>query len=150
MAYTEEERDTYIETAQEMGLTRAMRHLGYPKSSATARKWIDAKGVEITVDSLQQKAAQLKHFYDRKEKMLVLQTALERVMEKLEYEDMDTQEIRNLVSSAKEIIQTMELLGGNPTERVENVSSTDLEIKRLVEQFNEQNKEFEAEHGINR
>lgn len=146
-SYTDEQKQTYIETAQDVGMTRAMRQLGYPGSPATATKWLKEYGVSIDVDTLKQKAADIKHFYGYMEQMHVLQTGLDRIQQMIEHDDLTAAEMRQLADAANKIIQTIELVSGRVTDRNETVTvdSTDLEIKRLIAEVEAQNQAVEEE-----
>lgn len=147
--YIEEEKSEFCELAQEIGIAAAMRELSYPKSYNTARYWLDQRGIEITVDSLKSKAAELKHFYGYKEQMLTLQTELDRIQEMLESGDLDADGLNKLSNALSKTINAMELISGRVTERRENhefaVDSKDLELMELINEAKAKNHQIEQE-----
>ncbi len=55
--YTEEQITEFINQANEMGISPAMRHLGYPASYHTAKTFYEKRGVEMpTINTLAQMA----------------------------------------------------------------------------------------------
>lgn len=83
MAYTDEDINNFLELAQEVGITKAKRELGYPKSWGTAQRWAQLRGVEIPVDEVMAKAAGTREWYKAEEVMTVAQEGFNRVWEEL-------------------------------------------------------------------
>ena len=75
--------DEFLELAQEVGITRAKRELGYPKSWATAQRWAKVRGIEIPVDDVMSKAANTRDFYKAEEVMTIAQEGFNGVYEEL-------------------------------------------------------------------
>lgn len=83
MAYTDEQINNFLELAQEVGITRAKRELGYPNSWATAQRWAKVRGVEVDVDEIRQKAAVAREWYKTEEVVIVAQEGFNRVYDEL-------------------------------------------------------------------
>lgn len=83
MAYSDKQINDFLELAQEVGITKAKRELGYPKSWSTAQYWADKRGVEVAVDELKQKAAVQREWYKTEEIMEVAREGFNRVYEEL-------------------------------------------------------------------
>lgn len=145
--YTDEQVDEFIEIATEIGVGPAMRELGYPGSWHTAHRWLDERGIEVTVDTLKRKARRLGVFYGTKEKVVAAQSVIDRIMELLEQEHLNAEDINKIANALERAIKTMELVEGRATERKEqsNLDSTDLEIRRLLTEMQESNELREAE-----
>ena len=83
MTYTDEEINNFLELAQEIGIGRSIRELGYPKSWSTAQRWAKLRGIEVAVDELKAKAKEFHDWYTTEEVLLVAQAGMERIAEEL-------------------------------------------------------------------
>lgn len=83
MTYSDEQINGFLELAQEVGITRAKRELGYPNSWGTAKRWADLRGVEVNVDEIRQKAAVSREWYKTEEVLTVAQEGMQRVYQEL-------------------------------------------------------------------
>lgn len=83
MAYSDEQINDFLALAQEVGITRAKRELGYPNSWATAKRWAELRGVEIAVDEVMAKASATREYYKQDEVIIVAQEGFNRVYEEL-------------------------------------------------------------------
>lgn len=114
--YSQKQVEEFIEVAQEMGLSPAMRSLGYPAAWATAQSWFKNAGLEVPfIDSLMAKAAELKQFYSDKEKKFAAQAAIDRIVEKLQQDDLTADDINKLANALNKVIQTFNLIEGKAT-----------------------------------
>lgn len=83
MAYTDEQINEFLALAQELGITRAKRELGYPGSWGTAQRWAQLRGVEVAVDAVMQKAATAREWYRTEEVITVAEEGFNRVYQEL-------------------------------------------------------------------
>lgn len=83
MAYTDEQINDFLELAQEQGITKTIRELGYPNSWSTAQRWAKVRGIEIAVDDLKAQAAAVREWYKDEEVKMVTQEGFNRVYEEL-------------------------------------------------------------------
>lgn len=83
MKYTDDMINDFLELAQEVGITKAKRELGYPNSWGTAQRWAKLRNVEIPVDEVMSKAANTREWYKQEEVMTVAQEGFNRVWEEL-------------------------------------------------------------------
>lgn len=114
--YSDRQVQDFIEAATEMGVSPAMRALGYPKTWSTAQTWFKTAGLELpTVDSLMAKAAELKQFYSDKEKKFAVQVTLDRIVEKLQQDDLTADDLNKLANALNKAIQTFNLVEGKAT-----------------------------------
>ena len=81
--YTDKEINEYCALAQEVGLTRAKRELGYPKSWSTGQRWCKVRGIEVAVDDLKAKAAETREWYKDEEVKVLAQEGFNRVADEL-------------------------------------------------------------------
>jgi len=83
MAYSDKQINEFLALAQEVGITKAKRELGYPKSWSTAQYWAEKRGVEVAVDEVKQKAAVTREWYQTEEVITIAQEGFNRVYEEL-------------------------------------------------------------------
>lgn len=81
--YTDDLINDFLELAQEVGITKAKRELGYPNSWGTAQRWAKLRNVEIPVDEVMSKAAATREWYKAEEVMTISQEGFNRVYEEL-------------------------------------------------------------------
>lgn len=133
--YSENQVNEFISTAKEMGISPALRTLGYPASYATAIRWFEERGeLRPDVDSLLAKAAELKAFYGDKEKSFAAQTLMDRIVEKLMHDDLDADALNKLSNSLHKVIQTINLIEGKATAVTESRTKdgTDLAVMDML------------------
>lgn len=83
MAYSDEQINDFLGLAQEVGITKAMRELGYPKSWSSAQYWAKQRNVTVAVDEVMSKAAGTREWYKTEEVITVAQEGFNRVYEEL-------------------------------------------------------------------
>ena len=126
--YTHDEVEEFIETAQNMGVGPAIRHLGYP-SWPTAAKWFRDNDLELpTVDSLQARAAELRDFYGDTEKKYAAQRAVERIVEALEQDRLTADDINKLNNALHTAIKTFNLIDGKSTSITETHTKDEVDL----------------------
>jgi hypothetical protein len=140
--YSDKQVEEFVAEAQEMGVGPAMRSLGYPSSWATAQRWFAEKGIELpTVDSLQEKARALRTTYGDKEKMVVAQTELDRIVEKLHKDDLSADDLKKLADAMHKTVVTINLIEGKATSVHEQrqKDGTDLAIMDMLNEAKARN-----------
>lgn len=170
--YSTEQKQAFVNRAAEIGLTPAMKELGYPKGKPTASVWCKNLGVKVQLSELQQHAAQMKTFYGAQEKLALCQKVLDECYDILMHGEQDPAEtdgymdpvtgqvsmiyVRRPLSAAllsrisatvQRTIQTMELLEGRVTDRIEQISqdSTDIELAEMIRDYKASNARQEKE-----
>jgi outer membrane protein assembly factor BamD (BamD/ComL family) len=114
--YTEEQKTEFIENAQEMGIGQALRYLGFPKSYHTAKKWFVERNIELpTIDTLAKMAVDMRVFYTDKEKLIAAQAVLDRCVEALMQDTLDSDGLNKLANAVHKAIQTINLIEGKST-----------------------------------
>jgi hypothetical protein len=145
--YSEQQVNDFISAAKEMGMSPAIRALGYP-TYATAIRWFEERGeARPDIDSLLSKAAELKMFYGDKEKAFAAQTLLDRIVEQLQEKDLDADEINKLGNALHKAIQTINLIEGKATTVHEQrqKDSTDLAVMDMLNAAKAKNALTESE-----
>ncbi len=140
--YTDEQITEFIEIAGEMGIGPAMRHLGYPKSYHTAKKFFVQRNIDTpTANSLAVMAKQLDIFYKDKDKIIAAQAIIDRAVEKLYEDDLLSEDINKLSNAIHKAIQTINLIEGKSTNINENRSKdgTDLAIVDILNEAKARN-----------
>lgn len=140
--FDENQITEFIENAQEMGIGPTMRYLGYPKSYHTAKKWFVNRGIEMpTIDTLAKMAAGLGVFYSDKEKLIAAQAVLDRCVEALMQDSLDSDGLNKLANAVHKAIQTINLIEGKSTHINEqrNKDGQDLAIIDLLNEAKARN-----------
>lgn len=140
--FQEEQITEFISNAQEMGIGPAMRYLGFPKSYHTAKKWFVERGLDLpTVDTLAKMAAGLKVFYSDKEKLIAAQAVLDRCVESLMQDALDSDGLNKLANAVHKAIQTINLIEGKSTviNEQRNKDGQDLAIIDLLNEAKARN-----------
>lgn len=83
MAYSDVEINDFLALAQEVGITRAKRELGYPNSWSTAQRWAQLRGVTVAVDEVMAKAAASREWYKTEEVLTLAQEGFSRIYQDL-------------------------------------------------------------------
>jgi hypothetical protein len=140
--FTEEQKTEFIQIAQEMGIGPTIRYLGFPKSYHTAKKWFVERNMELpTLDTLAKMAGDLRVFYSDKEKIIAAQAVLDRCVEALMEQALDSDALNKLANAVHKAIQTINLIEGKSTIINENRSKdgTDLAIVDLLNEAKARN-----------
>lgn len=133
--YTEEETRSFVDVAKEIGISPAMRQMGYPNSYNTAKKWFDELGEIVPdLDALMRKAADMKRFYGDSEKKIALMTAIDLIMEQFNQPKLTADDINKLTNALAKAIQTFQLVEGKSTtiNETRQKDGTDLAINDLL------------------
>lgn len=147
--YSENAVNDFIEAAKEMGISPAIRALGYP-SYGTAIRWFDERGeARPDIDSLLMKAGELKKFYGDTEKLFAAMTLIDRIVEQLQQNDLDADEINKLGNALHKAIQTFNLIEGKATSVSESRTKdgADLAIIDMLNAAKAKNAIIESEIG---
>lgn len=146
--YEEEKIVSFITLAQEMGIGPAIRSLGYPGSYHTAKKWFEQRAIELpTINTLAKMAVDTKVFYSDKEKLLAAQAVLDRCVETLYQDDLDSDQLNKLANAVHKAIQTINLIEGKSTAISEsrNKDSQDLAIIDMINEAKARNNKIKSD-----
>ena len=148
--FTEEQITEFIETAREMGIGPTLRYLQYPKSYHTAKKWFVERNLEMpTIDTLAKMAGDLRVFYSDKEKLIAAQAVLDRCVEALMQDALDSDGLNKLANAVHKAIQTINLIEGKSTviNEQRNKDGQDLAIVDLLNEAKARNN-YMKEQGL--
>lgn len=81
--YSDKDIDAFLVIAQEIGIGKAMKELGYPKGYVTAQNWAKNRGVSVNVDPVMARAKQFDKLYKEDDMIHVLQEGVAAVYEYL-------------------------------------------------------------------
>lgn len=140
--FTEEQIEDFIQNAQEMGIGPTLRYLGYPKSYHTAKKWFVDRNIDLpNIDTLAKMAGDLRVFYSDKEKIIAAQAVLDRCVETLMQDTLDSDQLNKLANAVHKAIQTINLIEGKSTviNEQRNKDNSDLAIIDLLNEAKARN-----------
>lgn len=142
--FTEEQITDFIEVAQEVGISPAMRQFGYPKSYHTAKKWFNQRNIDLpSLDSLAKMAVDMRVFYSDKEKLIAAQAVLDRCVESLMEDTLDPDQLNKLANAVHKSIQTINLIEGKSTAINENRTKDNADLA-IIDLLNEAKMRNEA------
>lgn len=143
LEYTNEERAEWLNVASEIGITRAMRKLGYPNSWATGRSWLEAAGIEAPLDSIKAQAAAHNQWYQDEELLLVAQEGISRVYTELQMAELDPDGHKKLSEAYQKYVNTMLTIKNRPNNITETRSrdAVDVELNALLAEQEKKNEE---------
>lgn len=141
--YTEDQKTALLELAQEVGLGRAIRELGYP-TYPTAMYWARQRNVVIDVDPIKQRAAQTAQWYADDEKKLVAQAGLERIYEQLKENTLTADDINKLANATKKYVEIMAMIDGKPTSITQEITDDGV-FEQLLKEINMSHRDLETQ-----
>lgn len=146
VSYSNEQRAQFLETALEIGITRAKRQLGFPHSWATGKQWADAAGIELPLDDIKAQAAAAHDWYQTEELLIIAQQGLRRAQEALENSsDLDPDSQKKLAEAVQKYTNTWLLLQGkaNSISESRTKDTTDIELIELLNEEKMRNARIE-------
>ena len=119
--YTAEEQEDFIEVAKVEGISGAIKTLGYPNSWATGERWFTARGLTApVVNEVKAMANAMKEAYTDRNKVVVAEVGLERVLDTLNRKDLSADDLKKAAEAYQKFVGTMNLVEGKSTDIVEN------------------------------
>lgn len=140
--YTDQQRAEFIELAQEVGIGRAIRQMGYPTWPA-AQKWVKAAGVEISLNKIMSEAKKYHTYYEVEDLLVVVEEGIERAREQYVEADLDPDGLKKVAEALQKNVNVWQILQGKSTSINENRSTdtVDVELIALLEGERKRNKE---------
>lgn len=131
--YSEEQKAEFCERAQDFGIGRTIRELGYPKSYQTAIRWMEQRGVKPNIDRAMSKAKLWHTFYEMEDLLEQVDTAMSVVQEILVNAE-TPDDVKRIAEAMQKLVNTRLLLEGKATSIMEKREKTqqDLEIEELI------------------
>lgn len=145
--YSDEEITHFLEVAKDEGIGKTIRTLGYPTSWSTAHRWVKARGIEVPLDEIKQKAKAFHDWYETEELLVVGQETLSRISEKVTTDDSLTpDDLKKLSESYQKVANTWLLLQGKANNISENrkTDTTHLEIMDMLNEEVARNQAIES------
>lgn len=142
--YSEEEEEHFIEVANEIGISPAMRELGYPGSYSTAKKWFNARSLDMpSVSALKSHAKSMGIHYGKEEELASVELLMDRYAEKAMKEDLTPDELNKLSTGFERLIKTKRLIEGKSTgDEDGGITSVDEEIAKLTAEMEQTNDDY--------
>lgn len=140
--YTDKQINDFLALAQDVGIGRAMRDLGFPNSWATGKRWAQLRGVEVAKDELRAKAASDREWYKEEEIRTVIQDGFLRVHEELVHNpDLSADDQKKLSDAATKYYNMWANIQGRATTISENrnTDSMDENLQELLAMERAQN-----------
>lgn len=141
MQYTKEQKQEFVELAQQVGIQGARRELGYPSSWRNGRRWCDNAGVVVERDELMQRARAQREFYRDEELLLAAQDLIDKAQELMKQPGLTAAELEKLSAVVKRAIADVRNIQGK---NVVVDSETDRNIANLLEKFESNNQQERA------
>jgi hypothetical protein len=132
--YDDKQRADFVELAQQIGIGRAIRELGYP-SYPTAQSWVRAAGVEPNVDTAYAQIKQWHTFYQVEDLLIVIDEGISVAQDMLMKAE-TADDLKKLAETIQKLANTRLLLEGKSTNITEKreTTQTDLALMDLIEE----------------
>lgn len=132
--YNDVQRAEFLEVASEVGITRAIRRLGYPAGWTTAKRWVDAAGIEIPIDEIKAQSKSHHDWYQTEDMLIVAQEGISRVHEELQKTDLSPDEHKKMSEAFQKYANTWLLLQGkaNNINETRHKDNADIALTELL------------------
>lgn len=137
MAYTDEQKEVFLVLAQEVGIGRALRELGYPKSYQTALDWAKNRGVSVNVDPVMSHVKAFDDLYKTEHMLAVVKEGVSRVYESLtEQSDLEPDAQKKLSEAFQKYTNSWLVLQGKASDIKETHTrdGIDVDLKRMLDE----------------
>lgn len=137
--YTDEEQTIWVEMAQEIGIARTIRELGYP-SFSNGMLWLKKRGVEVERSDIMAVARQYNQLYKTEDMLNVIDAGI-GVAEELIATAETADDVKKISEAIAKLVNTRLLLEGkaNSISESRKASPVDLEIMALIDEQRKQN-----------
>ena len=132
--YTDEEQKIWVEMAQEIGIARTIRELGYP-SFSNGMLWLKKRGVEVERSDIMAVARQYNQLYKTEDMLNVIDAGI-GVAEELIATAETPDDVKKISEAIAKLVNTRLLLEGkaNSISESRKASPVDLEIMALIDE----------------
>lgn len=129
IAYSDEDIAAFLEVAAELGITRAKRQLGYPAAWNTAKRWVDAAGISVPLDSIKAQSAAHWDWYKAEDMLIVIKEGMLRAVESLQDQsNLSADDQKKLAEAVQKYVNTALLLEGKATSISESRRSDTMDV----------------------
>ncbi len=143
----DKQKDEFCALAQEVGIGRAIRELGYP-TYPTAKTWMEARGIKANIDTVMQNVKQYHTFWQNEDARSVAENGMARIQEKLiEDAEIGPEEMKKLADAYSKYVNAWLVLQGksNDIREQRETTQSDLAIMDLLNSQRAKNAEIENE-----
>lgn len=136
MAYTEDQIEVFLVLAQEVGIGRALRELGYPNSYSTALRWAEKRGVSVNVDPVMKHVKQFDDLYKTEHMLAVIKEGVTRIYQELTENDLTPDEQKKLSEAFQKYTNSYLVLQGkaNDIKETHTRDALDVDLMRMIEE----------------
>lgn len=142
--YTDQQITDFLELAQEVGYSRAIRELKYPAYS-TAIRWAEMRGVVIEVDPVMSSRRMKRSLYETEDMIAVVVEGVTRIYEELtENDSLTADDQQRLATAYAKYADKWLVLQGRANDITEKHSrdDVDLELMNLVQEHKRKSQEL--------
>jgi len=126
--YSDAQREAFCSLAADKGIAPAIRELGYP-SFPTAQKWLRARGIKVSIDSLMAQVRQYHILYSVEDMLTVVESGVARAMETYQNNPaLSPNDQQRTASAVQKLITTWQTLNGRASQITENRESDPLDV----------------------
>ena len=145
--YSDKKKADFCALAQEIGIGKAIRQLGYP-SYPTGISWMKARGIKPNLDTLMQTVKQYHLFWENAEARVVAESAMERIHDMVRNDpSIGPEEVKKLGDAYSKFLNGWLVLQGkaNDIKEARETTQSDLAIMDLLNSQRAKNAEIENE-----
>src|SRR4051812_3130123 len=130
--YDDEQRAEFIQLAQQIGIGRAIRELGYP-TYPTAQSWMRAAGVKPNVDQAYAQMKEWHTFYQVEDLLIVGDEIVSTIQDMIAKAD-NADDVKKLTEAYQKAVNSRLVLEGKATSITEKreVSPEDSEFEKAL------------------
>jgi plasmid maintenance system antidote protein VapI len=146
LRYPDDKQNEFCVLAQEIGIGRAIRELGYP-TYPTAKGWMEARGIKANLDTIMQNVKQYHLFWENTDARVVAESGMARIQERLiEDAEIGPEEMKKLADAYSKYVNAWLVLQGkaNDIKEARETTQSDLAIMDLLNAQRAKNAEIET------
>jgi len=126
--YSDAQREAFVALAADKGIAPAIRELGFP-SFPTATKWLQARGITITVDSLMANVKAYHKFYSLEDMVSVVECGASRALETYQTTPaLSPNDQLRTAGAVQRLVTTWQTLNGRASQITESRETDSLDV----------------------
>lgn len=147
-AYSDKQRDEYLKLAQEVGISKAIRDLGYP-AWPTAQKWVKAAGIDVSLNKIMSQAKKYHTFYETEDMLMVVEEGIERCREVyVESDSLTPEDLKKTAEATQKLANVWQVLQGKASAITENRDTTPIDVELFALLENERKRNTEEQDAV--
>lgn len=133
ITYTDKQINDFLELAQEVGYSRAIRECGYPAYS-TAIRWAKLRGVDVEIDPVMSSRRLNRSLYETDDMLAVVKEGVNRIYEDLIEGNLTADDQQRLATAYAKYADKWLVLQGRASDISSRINDdkVDLELMDLV------------------